>query len=123
MPLASAVIVRVDEPKQGQPISFYQHNEVITHRWIGTNKDGTLQTKGDANAKADPWELDRSEVIGGVTAVVPQLGYWILYLRNPATWGAGICLVIVFWAFSPLLASSESEKSEESEKDSSIQVA
>lgn len=103
MPLASAVIVRDDQPKLNEPIAFYQHNEVITHRWIGTNSDGTLITKGDANETADPWRLNKSDVIGGVTAIVPQLGFWITYVKNPATLGALLFLVTDVWLLWPLI--------------------
>jgi signal peptidase len=103
MPPASAVFVRYDQPKLNESITFYQHNEVITHRWIGTNEDGTLITKGDANEKADPWRLNKSDVIGGVTATVPQLGFWILYVKNPATIGALLFTVIDIWLLWPLI--------------------
>ncbi|HEY8992253.1 MAG TPA: signal peptidase I [Candidatus Microsaccharimonas sp.] len=103
MPLASAVIVRDGQPKLNEPITFYQHNEVITHRWIGTNADGTLITKGDANRTADPWQLNKSDVIGGVVNVVPALGYWITFVKNPATWGALLLVVVDIWLLWPLI--------------------
>jgi signal peptidase len=97
MPLASAVIVDKTEYEIDQPISFYIHGEVVTHRWVGTNEDGTLQTKGDANDKPDMWNLPKSEVIGGVVAVVPHLGFWIMYGKNPYTLGSLVCLALLIW--------------------------
>ncbi len=109
MPIASAVFVRYDQPKINEPITFYQHNEVITHRWVGVNADGTLITKGDANETVDPWRLNKADVIGGVTAIVPQLGFWILYVKNPATIGGLLFFVVDIWLLWPLIMGKSDE--------------
>ena len=93
------VVVHKGEPVLGQPISFTHHGEVITHRLVSLNADGTFATRGDANRTADPWVVQRSDVIGGVVASVPHLGYWLVYLKSMAGLGSvilagvGLCLV------------------------------
>ena len=97
------VMVRTGEFKQGQPITFTHNGAVITHRLVSLNTDGTFATRGDANRTADPWVVQRSDVIGGVVASAPHLGYWLVYLKSMAGLGSvilagvGLCLV---WSIS-----------------------
>lgn len=106
-PSESAVLVKVRDPHFGEPISFYQHNTVITHRWVGTNADGTLITKGDANETVDPSSLNKADVIGGVVGVVPKLGYWIMYFKNPFGIGSVLCAGCAIWLLWPLLRNND----------------
>ena len=76
------VVIRLGEYKQGQPIAFNHGGVVTTHRFISVNRDGTLATKGDANRTVDPWDVKRSEVIGGEVAAVPELGYWMVFFKS-----------------------------------------
>ncbi len=78
----AVVLVHTGEYQQGKPISFQHKGAMITHRFVSVNADGTLVTKGDANKTADPWVVQRREVIGGVVASVPALGYWLVYLKS-----------------------------------------
>jgi len=79
----SAVIVEQHVYRVGQPISFYKQGGVVTHRLVRVNADGTATTKGDANQTPDPWTIKSSSIIGGVIAAPPELGYWLMYLKNP----------------------------------------
>jgi len=97
IPSTSAVIVRTHEYQVGQPISFYEQGTVITHRLVRINADGTIDTKGDANATDDPWHVPTSAVIGGVVAAPPQLGYWLQYLRNPFGLASILLSLIACW--------------------------
>ena len=83
LPPASAVIVKEGVYHVGQPISFYVHGGVVTHRLVAIHADGTTDTKGDANATIDPWHVSTKAIIGEVVASQPHLGYWLLFLRNP----------------------------------------
>jgi len=83
IPPTSAVIVKDGVYHLGQPISFYEHGGVITHRLIAIHSDGTIDTKGDANATIDPWHVSTKAIIGEVVASPAHLGYWLVYLRNP----------------------------------------
>lgn len=102
----SAVIVHVGDYRIGQPIAFQEQGGVITHRLLKVNADGTIDTKGDANATEDPWHVPRSAIIGGVVANPPALGYWLIYLRNPLGLASTLLAVIVCWQIWGLTAPS-----------------
>jgi signal peptidase len=97
IPSTSAAIVRLDEYKIGQPISFHEQGTVITHRLEAINVDGTITTKGDANATEDPWHPPVSAIIGGVVASPPHLGYWLMYLKNPLGLGSILLAALTCW--------------------------
>lgn len=96
----SAVIVREHTYRVGQAISFYEQGGVITHRLIRINADGTATTKGDANSTPDPWKLKPSAIIGEVVASPPEVGYWLMYLRNPFGLTSVFISILVCWQLS-----------------------
>ncbi|GAB3135385.1 signal peptidase I [Marisediminicola antarctica] len=79
----SLVVVLEDDYRAGQPITFEHNGALVTHRLVTVNPDGSATTKGDANATVDPWTVPAEAIVGGVVAAVPELGYWLVYLRNP----------------------------------------
>jgi signal peptidase len=79
----SAVIVRNGDYRVGQVVSFTENGDVVTHRLVGVGDEGSIVTKGDANATNDPWRLTTGSIIGEVVATVPHLGYWLVFLKNP----------------------------------------
>jgi signal peptidase len=83
IPPTSAVIVKPGVYRIGQPISFHEDGGIITHRLMAIHSDGTIDTKGDANATIDPWHVSTKAIIGEVVASQPHLGYWLVFLRNP----------------------------------------
>jgi signal peptidase len=93
----SAVIVHRHVYRVGQPISFSQQGGVVTHRLVRVNSDGTAVTKGDANTTADPWTIKTSAIIGGVIAAPPELGYWLMYLKNPFGLMSVLLAAVVCW--------------------------
>jgi signal peptidase len=97
IPSTSAVIVRTGEYRIGQPVSFVEQGEVITHRLVRIHSDGTIDTKGDANATIDPWHVSKTAIIGGVVAAPPHLGYWLVFLRNPLGLLSIVFGVLVCW--------------------------
>jgi signal peptidase len=80
IPVASAILVDPHQyPRPGQVVTFQRNGSVTTHRLM---KSGA--TKGDANRTEDPWKLSQTKVLGTVQATVPNLGYLLVYLKQPA---------------------------------------
>jgi signal peptidase len=116
IPSTSAVIVRTHEYHVGKPISFYEQGTVITHRLVRINADGTIDTKGDANATDDPWHVPTSAIIGGVVAAPPQLGYWLMYLRNPFGLASILLSLIACWLIWSFAGGSPATNDERRER-------
>jgi len=114
IPSTSAVIVQLNDYEIGQPISFYEQGAVITHRLIAINANGTIDTKGDANATEDPWHVSTSAIIGGVVASPAHLGYWLMYLKNPLGLGSILLAALtcwLIWSFVGAVTPAERETS------------
>jgi signal peptidase len=112
IPIKSAVVVEKRSYHVGQIISFRENGAVVTHRFVGLNPDGTLITKGDANTTVDPWKTTRADVIGGVVAAPRELGYWLVYLRNPAGIGSligGVICLTLIWSMANSATRSEAD--------------
>jgi signal peptidase len=83
--------VPVSEVTEGMVITYHrpiEDHSLVTHRVISVQKaaDGTVtvQTKGDANAAADPWTATlNGDTAYQVRGVVPVLGHVIEALRAP----------------------------------------
>lgn len=93
----SVVLVHQGVYEHGQPITFETANGPVTHRLVGQRLDGELITKGDANETPDPGYVLPEDVIGGVVAHLPVLGYAIVYLRNPFGLASVLLVTIVLW--------------------------
>ncbi len=113
----------------GDVISFHPPTApriIYSHRVIARNADGTLSTRGDLNATADPWRLAPNDVIGRVSArwwvagwVVRALPILLLgggllwgltrwFCRPAWRWparltGSGVIVSIAIWALRPLV--------------------
>lgn len=109
---ASVVIVEASQYQVGQVITFRRGGDRTTHRIMAINDDATLTTKGDANDTIDPFTVPESDIIGGVTAFVPRLGYLVIYLQNPLVLGSLIMCVLSLW----YLGSSEQKPEQKPEK-------
>jgi signal peptidase I len=57
--------------------------DMVTHRMTRLDAHGRVHTKGDANEKADAWALRQEQVRGVVKQKVPNLGYLIVFMRQP----------------------------------------
>lgn len=124
VPPASLVIVGPEHYSPGDVIAFHKLNEVVVHRFVAINSDGTYATKGDANATQDPSTTDPSEVIGVVTAHYDSLGFWIIYFKEPTTILCILSLIFFIWITAPLFFGKRpSVDGEAQEKVSSVQVA
>jgi signal peptidase I len=83
--------IQVSEVTEGMVITYHrpiEDHSLVTHRVISVQKaaDGsvTVQTKGDANAAADPWTATlNGDTAYQVRGVVPVLGHVIEALRAP----------------------------------------
>lgn len=83
--------IDLQDVTEGMVITYHQpigDRSVVTHRVISVENgpDGTVsvQTKGDANAAADPWTATlEGDTAYQVRAVVPELGHLIQALRAP----------------------------------------
>jgi len=101
IPTKSLVIVRKGAYHVGQPVSFVANGEVVTHRLVAINADGTITTKGDANETVDPWHPPASNIIGGVVAAPRQLGLVVYVLRQPRTVLGLLLLVVAVYLLWP----------------------
>ena len=107
IPPKSAVVVQEHHFAPGEVISFYHRGEVVTHRFVGRSADGGIRTKGDANATADPWTIRAHDVIGRVVAAPRGLGYWLVYLKNPAGAASVLLAALCFWQIWSLVEQAE----------------
>jgi len=58
------------------------HDRLVTHRVVGTNDDGTLRTRGDANPSDDPAPVAPGDVVGVGRLVVPSAGLPSLWVHQ-----------------------------------------
>ena len=83
--------IKVSDVTEGMVITYHrpiEDHSLVTHRVISVQKaaDGTVtvQTKGDANAAADPWTATlKGDTAYQVRGVVPVLGHVIEAPRAP----------------------------------------
>ena len=94
IPTGSVVVVERGPVKVGQVISFMSHNELITHRLVAINSNGTYQTKGDGNSTPDFSSVASRMVVGHVVRAPKNLGYWIYWLKQP-TGMASLVLILL----------------------------
>lgn len=113
IPPESAVIVRSGVYHLGQPVAYRKGSEVIAHRLVAINADGTINTKGDANRTIDPWHVPVGNIVGGVVAAPHRLGWWIVYFKNPVGMASFALALLCFW----LIWSIADEASHESDPD------
>lgn len=102
LPMKTLIIVHEDSYERGDIITFNHrtlggHNEVVTHRFIGRDNNNLITTKGDANPSTDAWPVRDEDVIGGVSLRIPQAGYWLVYLKNPAGFGSIALFIFAVW--------------------------
>jgi signal peptidase I len=72
------------QPRDVLTFDISGSGDLVTHRFTHLDKQGRIHTKGDNNKVADSWELRPEQVRGVVTSHVPNLGYVIVFLRQPA---------------------------------------
>jgi hypothetical protein len=79
-----------------------EHEQTYTHRVIARDPDGSLQTKGDMNAAADPWRVREGDLVGRVAARWWSVG-WLVEALPLLVFGG-----IAWWVLTAVLASGRS---------------
>ncbi len=72
-----SLILVAQPPAQVRPgmvVVMTVSGDVVTHRVVAVNPDGTLVTKGDANRVTDDWGGEPVRVVGQYLATIPLLG-------------------------------------------------
>jgi signal peptidase len=88
---------------KGEVITFLHSDltsDVVTHRVTDVTKAGLIHTKGDANSTADVWDIRPDQVQGTVQFKIKSLGYFVVFLQQPAGIGALATLifaVVLLW--------------------------
>jgi signal peptidase len=111
------VVIDGPAPKtlhRGEPITFRHSDlttDVVTHRVADVLPNGLIETKGDANATKDAWQIRPDQVQGSVVGKVSKLGYFIVFLRQPAgiaSLATGVLGIVLLWGlFFPAEAEPE----------------
>lgn len=100
MPQGSLILVKeiaTDKLSAGDVISFRSSGETVTHRikQVSTKKgERTFITQGDANAYADQMPVSEEAVLGQVIFGVPNIGSWLLRLKQPH---GMLALLLALW--------------------------
>lgn len=77
------VIIRDEKEYQKQDIiTFRTETAPTTHRIIETNDTGFI-TKGDANNVEDEGIVTKNQIYGRVVMVIPKVGEWMLFMKQP----------------------------------------
>jgi signal peptidase I len=88
--------VAMKDIKTGNVITFHSpiDNELISHRVIAVKGEATLyfQTKGDANATADPFIVTAENLVGRVCFRIPYFGYVARFIKTPLGLLLSLCL-------------------------------
>jgi signal peptidase I len=90
---AVAVLSKADlsNLKAGDIIAFSSGNSTTIQRIIEVTPEG-FRTKGDAEKEADPELIRKSEILGKVLFVVPDLGILGSFVRTPIGFAAMILI-------------------------------
>jgi signal peptidase len=116
--------IATSEVTEGMVITYHrpiEDHSLVTHRVISvqTGPDGTVsvQTKGDANAAADPWTATlKGDTAYRVRAVIPELGHLIQALRAPVVTQAllyGAPTLLVGWLLLTIWRPARDEEEDE----------
>jgi signal peptidase I len=116
--------IAISEVTEGMVITYHrpiEDHSLVTHRVISveTGPDGTVsvQTKGDANAAADPWTATlKGDTAYQVRAVIPELGHLIQALRAPVVTQAllyGAPTLLVGWLLLTIWRPARDEEEDE----------
>lgn len=87
------LIHREEDYMKGDIITFSDHGSLVTHRIEEKTENGFV-TRGDANNVTDSGLVDRERIRGRAAAVIPGIGYAILFLRSQE----GLLLIAVLSA-------------------------
>lgn len=81
--VGSVVVVKPqDDYFVNDIVTFTKGNQVVTHRLIAFDEQGSCITKGDANQSEDPSTTSKNQIIGKVVLTLPNIGYCLMFMRN-----------------------------------------
>jgi signal peptidase len=98
-------LIKLDEVKKGDIISYKIDEQRITHRVIDVGKAGgkvQFQTKGDANEEPDPYAvIPKGEKVPKVVYFVPYFGFLAGLMKNKLNFFLlvgipAVCLVALY---------------------------
>lgn len=116
MEIKDIIIVKIlmsEELKVDDIVVYKQEKATITHRIIEIDKD-KITTKGDANnAKDKP--IARSDIIGKVVKIIPNIGIWEKVFTTPKVY-ISIIITITLWGVTILYKPEKPEKSNKPNK-------
>ena len=88
------IIKEENRLNKGDIITFFQDDQIITHRIIEILDDGNFITKGDANNSKDS-KVYKQNVIGKVVKIIPRGGVWIKVFSDSKVITC-ICITLIF---------------------------
>ena len=88
------IIKEENRLNKGDIITFFQDDQIITHRIIEILDDGNFITKGDANNSKDS-KVYKQNVIGKVVKIIPKGGVWIKVFSDSKVITC-ICITLIF---------------------------
>lgn len=101
--------VPANEIRVGDVITFgnpYAADRLVTHRVVEQlrARDGRVgyRTKGDANARRDPWTIELPAQVAKVQSSVPYAGYALVYARTREVRSAVIGVMALLLLFAML---------------------
>ena len=99
LPVGALIVIRKqDGYAVGDVVTFKEENgALVTHR-LQFVDGNTAITKGDANNTEDA-PIETEQILGKVTAVLPNAGNILLWLKGPA----GILLLLLFGGLAVIL--------------------
>lgn len=107
------IIVKKEENlNEGDIITFFQDEQIVTHRIIEILDDENFITKGDANNSKDS-KVYRQNVIGKVIKIIPKGGVWLKVFSDSKVI---ICIVITLIFIGITLEHNEDENKEKRRK-------
>lgn len=83
-----AVIIEkndIEDVQEGDIIAIVQNNTIVTHRVVKKNIKNNkiiINTKGDANDSADPYDITKKEYLGKINYKASYIGYPTLWIRD-----------------------------------------
>ena len=96
-----------ESPDEGSVVAFNSEDDVMIHRIVSAERDGTLISKGDSNPRPDSSPIAAEDVIGTARLLVPYLG--LIRVIGWAWWGAVLVVGMIaalVWRSRPSLSAS-----------------
>lgn len=74
--------------------------DIVTHRVVNVEPDGTIVTKGDVNGSSDPVPVPQTNIRGQVRWIVPLVGWprvWLTQGQWPMLLATALLLLAAAW--------------------------